>query len=352
MKSYKAILMGGILAIVIIIVGGSLLLIRSNKNPEEDIELSYETESQSDLMDKEFWIIQNDELIEPQWSETRLNTNEVYTKIQYNTHMFYGAYGLVPDSDSNDEINKWYDEMNFDMHRTAEGRYLTDLPYRIEAGPNTMNHVLNNNLDHDWMVLHFFTEDRNSYSMYAAFEIEKNILRFTEASWKFDSNTETLDYEVGNTYEYWFSFNGVQLTLSYGDKSVILQADGFDKEIVGNANYEGYHLSVDNGPYPNLERIDGVNKLTFLCISEDNRFYIEDSSGNTIRNGNAQLNKDGIFCFTYADNHKVNTKHYYYEYVFFYCGKDGIILTDGEHCYCYQYKYSATDKPYYPISKI
>ena len=178
-----------------------------------------------------------------------------------------------------------------------------------------------------------------------SYYIEGHKLIFTPLSkLEYDEDYQNvIEYAFGDTtFEYDFAFVGgmVTLTNSAGE-SVTFTANGLSEKYHYNS-VDGYAASESN-------------KIDDICGFEIYKGYSSDPDssyiGSTVRLDNpdddyyflnyrnlvVHFNEDGLMQFSWAEPD--GTPHAY-EFVYFYCGSDGLILTDGEKVYKYTASYS------------
>lgn len=289
------------------------------------------------------FIFSDNESFSLQEPDVNLTPEEVYSSIKYNEKMFFGSYTLVPDESHDDELIEYQEMISYsDLVYNEDDYYLTNIPYKIVAGPENMVYETISQIEdhYNWMKLYYYSEYGYSYSIEAAYEIIDNKLVVTPV----------VSYEVGKDYEFYdlapksveydFEFFGPYLTLTYNSESVTLLADGFGKEIVDNSYTDYYSLYVNNMVSADSSTIDNIHTIRFSFNNSYNNFHLANSAGDAFDDAVGRMTEDGLFTFSYSDGHEKNTTYYTHQFVYFYCGSDGLILTDGNNEYYYQRAYS------------
>lgn len=272
-----------------------------------------------------------------------LNPQSVYSKLTYTPEMFYGDYRLR----GGDEAEKKFGaESNyFTWNRNGEEIEFTTLPFRIEAGKETMNHSVNFIEDYDWMKLYFmrrYGENQCSLdSVLCAYAIEGNKLILKPLdTFEVDKENNKITYTFADlTWEYTFAFSGRYLTLTSGEDSITLTTG---LEAYGKVDYFCLGTVAGNFLSEGSKSVANIDNIDFRYDSEDgdSKLYFELIDGTSSYNSIAVLQENGLFTFTLALENSANT----YQYVYFYCGRDGLILTDGKEIYYYNDSYTDRTK--------
>ncbi len=280
------------------------------------------------------FVLKNEESVELGTPEKILNTQDIYEKIEYTPEMLYGRYSV-----KNRFVNSGYDseEMNqfksyvtyIDDPYSDDDIKISSLPILSVAGIETFDYGLKYETKYNWISLTFLTDNGSTKDYQFAYDIDGNHLKLTGVHWSYDNDTKKLQYEIDESIklEYEFTFCGRTLTLSNGDKNVNLYT-GTTYNGIDDYLYSDMYISSSNA----IDTIQTISfrwdvndgsRITFICENETGTEYI--------RNGIAQLSEDGLFTFTVP--YKTSTKTY--QFVYFLCTDDGIILTDGENTYYY-----------------
>lgn len=261
-----------------------------------------------------------------------LDPEAVYSKLKYTPEMFMGVYYLPGGEEGKNNLAVTSEYSNFNYN--GEDKNIADFPFKIEAGKNTTNHVISTIEGYNWARLTFsemLSGDRPStFSVFCAYTIEGNKIIYRPLSnYSFDSETEKATYAFSDvTFEYEFSFCGRDLTLSEGEKSIT-----YTSGIYSNGNDE-VRLLVNNYAFSEADSIDGIRFIRFTYGYSDPRLYFE-TAEEYIDNPVAFMEDNGRVTITVP--FKAGTKTY--QFVYFYCDFDGIILTDGDNTYHYTLSY-------------
>ena len=276
-----------------------------------------------------FYMLQHkdaDLLSEP---ETKLDAASIYSKLTYDHKMFYGNYRIL----GGEAGEKSYAaDMDYMEHVAFEGKKYTAIPYRIEAGPNTINHIISQIPEINPMIIYLYAEGGYMNRFFCDYSIEGNTLKLNPfKTYAYDDATKTISYELSDEIlEYTFAFKGMELTLEAGGKSVTLHGNLFPSNDDPYMNVEHY-LSEGS------KRLDCVDYIGFRWHKQDgSRLYVDSANREESHNSTGKLTKDGLFTFTVHWEAGAKT----YQYVYFYCGYDGIVLTDGNEIYYYNDTYS------------
>ncbi len=283
---------------------------------------------QNNLVDEPGYLFKNEESCALGTPDKAIDPQSIYDNLEYNEKMFMGTYtsekGLTEEGRA-----EFADEVGLISYATEYAEQLSALPYKFECGINNLMHRVNDITAHEWMRMYFCTEDGYTY-MFGAYTVEGNKLTFTPLdTYKIDEATKKITYSLSkDSFVYDFEFNGLTLTLSEGDKSVELRSDILNYEEEVNE-----YIYVDNYLLADSKRLDDIDYLSFRYDSEDNssKIYIGNTSEETISDATAKLSKNGRFTITIPYESGTKT----YQFAAFYCGKDGIILTDGKTTYYY-----------------
>ncbi len=268
-----------------------------------------------------------------------LDPEEVYAKLDYTPQMFYGDYSIFGGDDAEKKYAAETDYMQYEGYdyggNPAEVS-ITELPYRIQAGKHSLSHMISYVEEYDWMRVYFYREVDGSDPVLTyyqcAYTIDGNKLSLKPINnFNYDKATEKITYSFLDVeWEYEFDFCGRELTLSNGKNSITMQSglSAYRDELYIKA--EGY-LS------PNSKRADNIDFIDLRYQSEDETYlYFGLTSEESYYNFIASLSESGLFTFAIPSEDGVKT----YQYVYFLCGNDGIVLTDGENAYYYNDSYS------------
>ncbi len=257
----------------------------------------------------------------------------VYAKIEYNEKMFYGEYKLFGGDEAEEKFGA---EAKYTTVKIGDEELeLTVVPMGIEAGKNTLQHMVYNIKGYDWMRIYFMRKTNTGSVLdyyLCAYTVEngKLILKPLD-KFEVDEENGTIEYSFyENVWEYTFAFKGRTLTISAnGESSTLL--GGLDPHAEEDYFYADAYLSKDSAA------LDGIDMLNIRYSPDDDqsRMYFEGVDGEDVHDGIAELTEDGLFTFTVPWINGTKT----YQYVYFYCGDDGIIFTDGENTYYYNDSY-------------
>ena len=281
------------------------------------------------------FIVKDKDAVELGTPEKKLDAASVYSKITYNEKMFQGNYSIIGISGpTNDEkaLAEYIDSVGYVDYKSDYAEQRTAMPFSIEAGVRTFNHIISNDKSHNWMRLSFFTEKDGLLNVICAYTVEGNTLKATPIKdYKYDEATKTASYGLTDiVLEYEFEFKGFELTLKSGDKSVTMNSnlDAYKKDVYFGVN--SMYLSEGSACPENIDmiraRYDGA---------DETQFYIGNINDETAYNGIGKFETNGLFTFTAPWKDGTKT----YQYVYFYCGFDGIILADENDVYYFNSTY-------------
>lgn len=256
--------------------------------------------------------------------EKTLDPETVYSKINYEACMFFGDYSIRGGKDAE---AKFAQDTALIDYKMSYSNQITAFPFEFEAGKYTMSsHVMGSIRGKNIMNAYFFTEDGNLVTNFCTFEVKNNklVLNLVKEFEYFEEENK-LEYVMSDTFlEYDFDFNGTELVLSNENGSVTL---------CSTLDFEGdYHVSTDSYAATDADKLDGIGYMTFFWSESDNQgsLYIgEDSIYDDA--AVASLDDNGIITLTTTKEYGSKT----YQFVYFMCQKDGIILTDGINTYHY-----------------
>ena len=255
---------------------------------------------------------------------TPLNAQQVYSQLTYTPKMFWGRYSIVGGDSAEQTYAQEMDYIDYPMEYTEK---LTAIPYALEAGPATLSHVIGFDKTHNWLRAYFYNESGNLTFFFCAYTIEGNSLilkPIDNESYHYNSDTCKLSYAFRDeVFTYEFSFKGLELTLSHGGKSVTMRT-GRTAYDDGDSIFTDGYLTSDS-PSHEMDQINiGYNK-------DHSRIYVYDVNHNNVYGSIGKLTEDGLFTVTVPWESGTKT----YQYVCFFCDKDGLILTDGDNTYYY-----------------
>ncbi len=262
--------------------------------------------------------------------ETPLDPQTVYDSLTYTKEMFYGCYQLLGGESAQKKYASQTDYMNYTVGK--ETMQITKVPYKIEAGERTFKTDLNYVEEYDWLRAYFYEKDSNSSKhVDCAYSVENNKL-VLKPLWEYEIDTEndTLKYGfIEDIWEYEFAFAGRSLTLTMGDSSVNLLS-GLDPD------GESIDIAIHNVLSLNSKPMDIIDCISLgYDESSDSRLYFETVDSKAIYSAVGKLEENGLFTFTIPVDGGTKT----FQYVYFLCGMDGIVLTDGTNTYYYNETY-------------
>lgn len=251
-----------------------------------------------------------------------LDTDYVYSTLKYTPKMFYGIYKL-PD----EMLTQYMQEMDYMEYDDGKKvNNIAKIPYGIAAGQENWNHIITYIPNYNWARLYFYTEVGNLIEVYGAYTVTEKTITFTPLkSYSYDSEKKKISYSLSEEcWIYDFSFKGNTLTLSQNGKSVAMQVKTYgDGAITKNSCY----LEEDS------ERLKDIEMMNFFG-SDNSLYIIRDCQGKKVYCDDAVLGitKDGLFMLSWVDAAGMSYTH---QFVFFNCGFEGYILTDGANTYYY-----------------
>ena len=244
-----------------------------------------------------------------------LNPEEIYKNIEYKKEMFYGTYVHpdVPvtakdDSDTRKEnFLKEHETVDLDGYST-----ITYMPIKFQAGSDSYNA--------DCTVT--FVSKYGGKYLKGSYDINGNQLVFKPKDSK--------DYKI-TEFTYDFSFSGGKITLSHNGESVELEAEGLcdDSEWAWTVMRKKAQKSAK---IDNIKTI-ALNKST---IGKHPYFYVYlDGRDSAVTNVASYFHKNGLLNFSWTD---ADGTIHAYEFVYIFCGKDGLYLFDGTNVFEYTVK--------------
>lgn len=263
-----------------------------------------------------------------------LNAKEIYSNLTYTPQMFYGCYALNGGYEfpcASEEISKYIEEMDYweskNVYSTLE-QDVTKIPFRMEAGQCTLSNPITRVTKYQWMCMYYQTATGQVANVLGAYEVSGDTLSFFPLSeYEYNEDTDELKYTVSEkSIDYKFSFNGANLTLSLDDKSVTMTArglaDGYDSLFVNN------YLTSKSSRIGDIEMFDIYSSID----SDMEHFNIMLNNDNMITNAVGEFSNDGLFTFSWKNSDGSEKS---YQYVYFFCENDGLVLTDGKTNYFY-----------------
>lgn len=260
------------------------------------------------------------ESAEPQDTVTTDDIDELYDdQIEYIPEMFFGKY-TADDTVGGTLKNpgKFIEgkTLNFNPTKDSmEGEKITYVPFRIEAGPHSNPTDLQQIPGHYWLKMYVCTQTGEVREMEASYTLSGRMILIRPINWKnTDPETGNLDYSlISDPLALRYTFKGTDLILTHGKDSVTLHAEDI---------YTGKGISVtDSNLTPGSESLFDVSS-----------FSLYNDSGAIIENeetypATVDFGEDG-FCTLKWNNHRSKL-------VYFYCGDDGMVFSNGEKNYIY-----------------
>ena len=282
------------------------------------------------------YIVKDKDAVELGTPEKTLDPASVYSSITYTEKMFYGDYSVIGMSGSGDDekaVSEYVESVGMTAYKSEYAEQRTAVPFRVEAGPHTQMTVLSSyDKSHNWMHMYFLTETNGLLNITCAYTVEGRTLKATPIKdYKYEEETKQVSYALSDiTFEYEFEFKGFELTLKNGDKSVTMNSnlDAYKKDVYFCV--DSMYLSEDSA---RPENIDGIRVR--YDGADETQFNVMDKNDDTAYNGIGKFESNGLFTFTAPWESGTKT----YQFVYFYCGFDGIILADGKNVYYFNDTY-------------
>lgn len=295
--------------------------------------------------------------------ESELQPDVIYDNLVYIPEMFYGRYQLLGTDEETQSFCQSTDEIiEYSEYSAIAGgnktKDLAAMPIMILAGPKNLN-ISRENLDignrNPNYLMRVSYKDKYTEELIiltCCYEVEGRKLKL----WPLQQNQYIdgiMTYKVDEVFfEYEFEFSGTSLTLKRNGSSVTLNA-GYNY-----GTEENPRIYIDAYRTPGSEQLEDIVAFHLLWDTEENgkynRFYVSyinrDDQITISYDDTAILSENGLFTFTHTyleGEQKVLT----YQYVYFLCKDDGIILTDGINIYQYsvntfEYKEAVLNGPY------
>ena len=276
------------------------------------------------------FIVKNEDSVELGALEKELDPAQVYENLTYTPEMFFGDYKVRGGREAEEEYAK--NAEHSVSFIDGEERELTVLPIGFKAGKNNLTHKISFVEEYDWAQVSFMRKlsdgDHVLDYFYCAYSVEgKKLIVKPLDEFKVDDAANKITYTFSDVvWEYDFAFEGRKLTLSKGGNSIEL-----DGCIDPYGEYDYFHTNgyLSEGS----KSIDGIINVDFLYDAEDGYKYIYfmTADGERAYDSIAKIQENGLFTFTVALEESQKT----YQYVYFFCDDDGLVLTDGENTYYY-----------------
>ncbi len=256
----------------------------------------------------------------------------IFDSITYDEKMLYGQYTMGREIDiflEADEAAAFIEEMDFEMN-DIEGveKSLTKLPFAFLAGPQNQDNILSTIKEHEWMTVYFCDEIGYAQGKVAAYTVSGNTLslRYLE-TYSYDAETDHMSYTLSEEpVEFEFSFDGVYLTLSRDGKSVTIHPVDF-----GETEHRLVQHCYPEKNSPVLDNISTISLHKILTENEDSVSTYIEKEGTFHYGAAMELRDDGVLTMSWDDENGSGAC----QLAYFYCGYDGLILTDGTEIYYY-----------------
>lgn len=248
---------------------------------------------------------------------------DIYKNLTYTPEMFFGKYTMEGTRGTQlpeEQAAEFASEMDY-MTLSSFAVPVTVLPYRIEAGPHSNVTTMNYLPGHNFMNLYFCSEDGKKQAVQASYTVNGNTISLNPVkTFKYDPDAGQLDYSfTGKALKYEFEFDGINLTLSNGGKSVTLHAE----DIFNGSGTHIYESIIKYGS----EKIANIEMLSFTEEEKKLKVGDKETTDTTL-----ELREDGLARLTWYDG---VTGTNFLQAAYFYCDDDGIIFTDGTNSYYY-----------------
>ncbi len=285
------------------------------------------------------------------------SADDIYIRVNYTPQMFYGDFrlnhpddGLPTSYASKRFMNKCGFIQGSTVSSLLANRKISAVPYRIVAG-SELEAPWVNDTSNDWCQLFFAVpgDESTGESIYAAYSILNRTITFTPvAEYSVDESTGKLTYRLEETpLTYNFEFRGPRLTLSNENGKYTL----IERDFTSWRSYiTEESITVTSSLSEKTQMIGDITGIDMTITLNSDGTVNPKKSAFIIKvnkrgqkwsnNGIARWDEDGVLTFSYKDQVGVTRS---YSYVMFYCGVDGIILTDGKVNYYYLPNFHSQD---------
>lgn len=248
--------------------------------------------------------------------DTTLDPDKILKDLEYEKAFLAGEYNALgaPTSEK-DKVKEFYNEHK--KHITYNDDELTALPVAYDIDLDEV--------DEGDCSFEFAREDGYSKTIYGSIELSGRKLTFTPQKNNYDEEEKPVKFE------YDVELKGGTVTLTYQRESVVLTNAEFDYNV-------DHSLSCYDKEAKDGKKIDNIKSFDLSRYYRDGSstgyFYVDldDSDSTTVRNVCGYFYENGLFDFSWTD---YDGKVHAYEYVYFFLGYDGLILTDGTNTYYY-----------------
>lgn len=260
--------------------------------------------------------------------ETPLDPRAIYDSLEYDYRMLYGQYKTPGVSSASYELFKETPLMDY---KTEYAEQLTVVPCEIEAGPQTLCHKLAYVAELHVARLDFLTEDGNLKTLYCDYRFEGDQLLFYPIDFTYLNDKDMYEYTLAEEpFAYQFRFEGRKLTLTKDGYSTDLYSDlsAYSDKLLISADSI---LDADSKGIDDITRIN-VGYGYFFEYEFSSWFRVTSDRWNSGQKAVAEMAGNGLMTMTLR-NAEEETETY--QFVYFLCGDDGIILADKENTYFY-----------------
>lgn len=268
-------------------------------------------------------------------ADKQLDLASIYANISYDERYFYGDYRILGNEKGEKEYAEAVSYVENDLSNSYADK-ITAIPFRLTAGKNTLSHKLNYVEGRNFLRAYFYSEDGNLVTNLCEYFVDGNTLTLKcidKLEWNED-DTHVRCIMSNTSFTYTFSFQGRKLTLTNGTDTVEMYS-GLDIDT------DEPYVTLDNYLPLGAEKLMGMDNLYALFMGpseyDDNsysRFSMEDEDTYTRKYGRALMEDDGRITISLFDE---ETETYEtFQMAYFYCFKDGMILTDGNKTYFFQ----------------
>lgn len=262
--------------------------------------------------------------------DKELNAQEVYKNLEYTPEMFYGDYRLLGGEEA---VEQYREDMDYIDYEMSYSKQLTAIPYRFIAGENNLHSIVSYIKGYQFVRAYYQIETGSLLDLLCSFEINGSTITLVPLeTFELDEETNTINYAFSDyVFTYDFSFCGRDLTLSKDGKSVTMRT-GLD------VSTDNPHFHVSTYLSPGSESIEQYDylRLHYSSPSDSSAMFETEGQYNSWCSAVVELTNDGLFTLSLQKDDGVKT----YQFVYFYGGDDGIVLTDGTNTYYYNDDYS------------
>lgn len=275
--------------------------------------------------------------LKPGKPEEELDPEEIYEILSYTPQMFYGNYRILGGEDAENDYAEdmsYVEYQCYNYKNESTVATITSIPYKIEAGPHSLGHIITKVKGRNFLRAYFYNDSGYMTTVLCAYTVKDNELSLNPlAFYKYDQENSRVSYILSETIlTYEFKFEGRKLTLDDGENSLTLHSG---LNISDDDNY----IAVDNYRSTKSDELNKIDHIRLLFSEDDDSsryVYAEEKEFGNDQHPYAVMEENGLFTITMDEDGETVTR----QFVYFYCYKDGIILTDGENIYYYCDRYS------------